>query len=184
MAHCASRMFPQETSVGERYKCNFDFWQKNFIAWDTPVEEMLMPDCVVLGWDKETKVLSIRSDEARGFGCHDFTDFGVQNRTNLIGTPIFSYTFAEAFRSPDNILAKPFLLTYRLNLDIPPLTSMNEDMYNRLKSILGIEYRTLRRGRRRGQRIVTGKPLNAVSLQINSTANHPSRRLRRITPPP
>ena len=44
---------------------------------------------------------------------------------------------------------------------------MNEDMYNRLKSILGIEYRTLRRGRRRGQRIVTGKPLNAVSLQIS-----------------
>ena len=151
----------------ERYKCNFDFCQKNFIAIDTPVEEKLMPDCVVLGWDKETKVLSIRSDQARGFGCHDFTDFGVQNRTNLIGTPIFSYTFAEAFRSPDNILAKPFLLTYRLNLDIPPLTSMNEDMYNRLKSILGIEYRTLRRGRRRGQRIVTGKPLNAVSLQIS-----------------
>ena len=81
MAHCASRMFPPETAVGERYKCNFDFWQKNFIAFDTQVNERQgpMPGCVVLGWDKETKVLSIRSDEARGFGCHDFTDFGVQN---------------------------------------------------------------------------------------------------------
>ena len=160
MAHCASRMFPQETAVGERYKCNFDFWQKNFIAWDTPVEEMLMPDCVVLGWDKETKVLSIRSDEARGFGCHDFTDFGVQNGSNLIGTPIFSYTFAEAFRSPDNILAKPFLLTYRLK--VPDMSSMNDDRHDRLKCIFGIKERTGRRGR-----IVTGDPLNKVGLQIS-----------------
>ena len=163
MAHCASRMFPPETAVGERYKCNFDFWQKNFIAFDTQVNERQgpMPGCVVLGWDKETKVLSIRSDEARGFGCHDFTDFGVQNGSNCIGTPILSYTFAEAFRSPDNILAKPFLLTYRLK--VPPLSSMNAERHKRLKCIFGIQERT----GRRGELIVTGDPLNKVGLQIS-----------------
>ena len=119
-----------------------------------------MPGCVVLGWDKEFKVLSIRFDEARGFGCHDFTDFGVQNGSNLIGTPIFSYTFAEAFRSPDNILAKPFLLTYRLK--VPPLSSMNDKRHDRLKCIFGIKEHTGRRGR-----IVTGDPLNKVGLQIS-----------------
>ena len=44
---------------------------------------------IALFWDGTSPVVvSIRRGEPRGFACHDFTDFGVRNGTNLIGAPV------------------------------------------------------------------------------------------------
>lgn len=161
--HCAAVLFPQESATVDMYKCNFDYWYRNFIAYDVPVvdddDQKMSTDCVVLGWDKETQVLSVRLGGPHGFACHDFTDFGTQNGTNLIGAPTFTYTFSEAFRSTHNILARPFLLTYRLKVPSEP---MNDARHERMKRIFGISAKQGTRGL-----LLDCKPLNKVGLQIN-----------------
>tara|TARA_Y100001954_G_scaffold238270_1_gene305081 strand:- start:190 stop:3945 length:3756 start_codon:yes stop_codon:yes gene_type:complete len=166
--HCAKAMFKPEgdTAAVIRYRCNFDFWYRNFLACDLPLPHSaeqkkvkIKSDCVVLGWDKHSRVLSIRLGGPRGFACHDFTDFGVRNGTNLIGAPVFTYTFAEAFRSPHNIIARPFVVTYRLKT---PSAPMNDSRHKRLKRIFGIGTKTGTRGPH-----PTFEELNKVGLQIS-----------------
>ena len=161
--YCPAKSFPSEKPVNI-FKCYFDQKRGNFAAiqWSLGDSGGKKPnfksDCVVLGWNKPSHVLSIRRGEPRGFACHDFTDFGVRNGTNLIGAPVFTYTFAEAFRSPDNIIAKPFVVTYRLKTPSEPMDDLRRE---RLKRIFGIGTKTGTRGP-----LQTFKELNKVAMQI------------------
>ena len=158
---CASKVFTPEVIAHDRYTPLFDFWSRNFVASDAPTTsgaktEKMAPDCVVLGWDNTNKVLSIRDGAPRGIRCHDFSGFGVREGRNAIGPPVFRYSFAEAFRSPDNILARPILLTYQLKIQDDSVAK------ERLQAIFGIDLKKFKRGPPR----MKSTRLDKVGLQI------------------
>ena len=160
---CAVNTFPDEDGPIDRFTCHFDNWHyRNFIAYDIPAslhdakKHIFKSNCLVLGWNARKQALSIRLGDPRGFGCHDFTDFGVRNGTNLIGAPMFTYTYAEAFRA--KILARPRVVIYQLR---PPSVPMNQGRTDLFRTIFGIENETS------SGKTTTCKSLTKVGLQFN-----------------
>ena len=164
---CASTIFPAEVLNHERYRCYFHYSAGNFVAMDqSQTSDVLSPDCAVLGWESESRTLSVRDGPPRGMSCHDFSGFGVESRRNLIGSPIFTYTFAEAFRfqSPDGsrILARPCLVTYKLN--VPDEAKLNKLERERLVTkIFGVTKTVFKSGKERHKTV----PLKQIGLHMN-----------------
>jgi len=165
--HCASNIFPAEELSHERYRCYFNYHSGNFIAMDqSQTDPVLKPECIVLGWESESRTLSIRDGPPRGIGCHDFSGFGVESGKNLIGSPVYTYTFAEAFRfqssDGNRILARPCLVTYKLKA--PDETQLNELERERLiKKIFGVNKTFTKAGKEK----YNIKEFKKIGLQIN-----------------
>ena len=165
--HCASKVFPAEVPSHERYQCNFDYGVGNFVVMDqSQTDQALQPECIVLGWENNSRTLSIRDGPPRGMGCHDFSGFGVQSGKNLIGNPVYTYTFAEAFRfqssNGNRILARPCLVTYKLKA--PDEGQLNQLERERLvNKIFGVDKKVTKAGKE----TYTAKELKKIGLRIN-----------------
>ena len=165
--HCASKIFPAEVLSHERYRCNFPSTVGNFVVMDqSQMGPILKPDCIVLGWESASRTLSIRDAPPRGMGCHDFSGFGVESGTNLIGNPVYTYTFAEAFRfhssDGNRILARPCLVTYKLNApDEAQLNSLERERV--VEKIFGVSKKLTKAGKE----IHKAKEFKKISLHMN-----------------
>lgn len=165
--HCASNVFPAEVLSHERYQCYFNYSSGNFISMDqSQTYPVLKPECIVLGWESESHTLSIRDGPPRGIGCHDFSGFGVESGKNLIGSPVYTYTFAEAFRfqssNGNRILARPCLVTYKLKA--PDERQLNQLERDRLVTkIFGVSKKVTKAGKEN----YTMKQFKKIGLHMN-----------------